>query len=255
MKNKTLTILAFLSLISSVAFAQEYKVAKSTGRLELNIGKVTVEGHSGNEIIFSASDRNSEKDKRGEGLRAINGSGLDDNTGLGINVTEKDNVISVTQLKKMNSPEIRILVPKGVIVSFRYESQYGGDAKFNNMENEIEVSAQYNSVELTNVSGPLTIKTIYGHVEATLTNTMKGPISIVSVYGYVDVTVPVATKADLRLSTSYGEILVAPEFKIEVDRTGGNMVNYSDHVIGKINGGGMSVDLSANYGKVYFRKK
>jgi hypothetical protein len=254
MENKKLIILAFFLTLSGWAMAQEYKVAKSTGRLEINIGKVIVEGHNGNDIIFSSLEhRDKGEDDRSKGLEAINGSGLKDNTGLGINVSEKDNVIKVSQLKKTNSPDIKILVPKGVIVSFEFDSQYGGDAKFKNLENEIEVSAQYNSVELENITGPLTVKTIYGHVEADFSS-IKGPVSIVSVYGYADVTLPVATKADLKLSTSYGEILVAPEFKIEIESTNG-MKRYDDQVNGKINGGGTKIDITCNYGKVYLRKK
>ncbi len=234
--------------------AQEFKIAKTSGRLEIRIGRVTVEGTSGNEIIFTSHDGHHDKDERAVGLRAINGSGLDDNTGLGINVSDKGNVVTVNQLNRTNSPNVKILVPKGVIISYSYESQYGGNVEFKNLENEIEVSANYNSVELENVSGPVTAKSVYGHVEADFSSNSQGPISIVSVYGYVDVTLPVATKANLKLSTSYGEILVAPEFKIDIT-TDGQMVHYSDKVNGKVNGGGMSIELVSNYGKIYLRKK
>lgn len=243
-----------LTGMANWAYAQEYKVAKSTGRLELNIGRVTVEGHNGNEIIFTSQDHKSEKDERAKGLTAINSLGLEDNTGLGINVTDKGNTVQVFQLKKTNSPDIKVLVPKGVIVSFKYDSQYGGEVHFKNMENEIEVSAQYNSVELDNVTGPLTIKTIYGKVEGSFGSNIKSPLSIVSIYGLVDIALPQDTKANLQLSTSYGEIFVAPEFKIEVEKTG-NMIRYSDKISGKINGGGINIDLSASYGKIYLRKK
>ncbi len=236
------------------AGAQEYKVAKNSGRLEIHLGKATIEGHGGNDIIFSSKNGHENKDERAEGLRAVNSLGLDDNTGLGINVTDKGTTVEVRQLNRMNSPEIKILVPKGVIVSFSHESQYGGEVQFRNMENEIEVSANYNSVELENVTGPVTVKSVYGHVEADFNANMKGPVSIVSVYGYVDLTLPLATKADLKMSTSYGEILVAPDFKIEIEKEG-SMVRYSDKVNGKINGGGMNIDLNSNYGKIYLRKK
>jgi hypothetical protein len=241
-------------LIASVVTAQEFKVARSSGKLKLNLGRVTVEGHSGNEIIFSSKDHDKEEDARAKGLRAINSLGLEDNTGLGINVTEKDGVVEVNQLKKMNSPDVKILVPKGVIVSFEHESQYGGKAVFKNMENEIEVSANYNSVELENVTGPLTVKSIYGGVDAVFNQNIKGPISIVSIYGHVDVALPVTTKANLKLSTSYGEIFVAPDFKIEIEKQG-DMLRYSDRVNGKINGGGMNIDFRSDYGKIYLRKK
>jgi predicted membrane protein len=169
-------------------------------------------------------------------------------------VADKGNVIEVNQLKKMNSPDVKIMVPKGVIVSFNHESQYGGTATFKNMENEIEISATYNNIELENVTGPLTAKTVYGHIEANFSQNVKGPLSIVSIYGYVDITLPVTTKANLKLSTSYGEILVAPEFKIEIDKQG-DMVRYSDRVNGKINGGGLNIDIRSDYSKIYLRKK
>lgn len=252
MKSIKIITVTLALLIPGGLKAQEFKLAKSSGRLELRIGKVTVEGTSGNEIIFTSRDYDKKKDERAQGLKEINGMGLDDNTGLGINVEDKGNVVTVRQLKKMNSPNVKILVPKGVIVSYEYDSQYGGDVNFKNIENEIEVAAQYNSVELENVTGPLTVKTIYGHVEATFDTNVKGPISIVSVYGYADVTLPLTIKANIRMSTSYGEIYVSPDFKIEIDRPGDR---EGDRVSGKINGGGMNIDLNCSYGKVYLRKK
>jgi len=149
---KKILIAAAVWIVGTTAFAQEFKVAKNTGRLELNIGRVTVEGYNGNEIIFSSKDHSEGKDERAQGLRAINSLGLEDNTGLGINVTDKGNVIEVNQLKKMNAPDVKIMVPKGIIVSFNHESQYGGTGTFKNMENEIEISVSYNSIELENVT-------------------------------------------------------------------------------------------------------
>lgn len=254
--KKIVLLIGVLVAFICAATAQDFKLAKTTGRLEIHLGNVRVEGHNGNEIIFSSLDRdkNEDEDNRSKGLRAINGSGLDDNTGLGINVTDKGNVVEVYQLKKMNSPEIKILVPKGVIVSYEHSSQYGGEATFKNLENEIEISTHYNSVEMENITGPVTAKVIYGHIEANFSQNVKGPLSLVSIYGYVDVTLPSATKANLKLATSYGEIFVAPEFKIEIDKDG-DMVRYSDKVNGKINGGGMGIDIRSDYGKVYLRKK
>jgi hypothetical protein len=249
-----LKLIAAFTLGTLAAVAQEYKVAKSTGRLEIYAGNVTVEGSAGNEIVFSSKDGDREKDERAQGLRAVNGMGLEDNTGLGVNVATKDNVIEVRQLKKMNSPHIKVLVPKGVIVYFNHESQYGGTATFRNMENEIEVSCQYNSIDLENVTGPLTIKTVYGGVDASFGASVKGPLSIVSIYGHVDIALPVATKANLKMATSYGELFMASDFNLEINKKEG-MVQWSDKLDGKINGGGFAIDLRSDYGKVYLRKK
>ena len=47
---------------------------------------------------------------------------------------------------------------------------------------------------------------------------------------------------------------VAPEFKIEIEKSG-SMIRYSDKVNGTINGGGLNIDIRCDYGKVYLRKK
>ncbi|MBS1489922.1 MAG: DUF4097 family beta strand repeat protein [Bacteroidetes bacterium] len=254
--KKLILVLGVVVAALSFASAQEFKLAKTSGRLEIYIGRVTVEGTTGNEIIFKSNDtRDREEDDRAKGLRAVNGSGLEDNTGLGVNVNDKGNIIEVRQLKKMNSPRIKILVPKGITIYYDHESQYGGEVKFRNLENEIEVSANYNSVELENVTGPATVKSVYGHIEADFSTNIKSPISIVSVYGYVDVTLPLATKADIKMSTSYGEIYAAQEYKIDYEKQNDALVRYDNKVSGKINGGGIKIDLSSNYGKVYLRKK
>ncbi|MDZ7649607.1 MAG: hypothetical protein U5K54_21960 [Cytophagales bacterium] len=67
---KQLLIMALGLFVIGTTQAQEFKVAKSSGRLELNIGRVTVEGHNGNEILFSSRDHREGKDERAEGLRA-----------------------------------------------------------------------------------------------------------------------------------------------------------------------------------------
>jgi hypothetical protein len=234
--------------------AQEYKVAKSSGRLELYVGRVTVEGYTGNEIVFSSKVGKIESDSRATGLRSINGSGLDDNTGVGIHVAVKDNIIEVYQLKKLNHPDLKILVPKGVIVSFKHESQYGGDAIFKNIENEIEISCQYNDIILENVTGPITAKTLYGSIDAVFGNNVKGPISMVSVYSHIDITLPQNVKANLKMTTSYGELFMSSEFPFEIVIKDG-MQQWGDKVEGKLNGGGFALDLRSDYGKVYFRKK
>lgn len=234
--------------------AQDYKLAKTTGRLEIKeVNHVTIEGYNGNEIIFSSRDHDRDDDGRAKGLRAISNLGLEDNTGIGLSVTDKGNVIEVMQLKKMDGPEIKIMVPKGVSVSYTHTSPYGEDVKIKNLENEIEVSTVHNGVYLDNVTGPMNIKTVHGEIEATFGANMKSAISIVSDHGHVDVSMPVATKANLKLGTSFGEIFVDPDFKIEIDRNG-SMVKYSDKVSGKINGGGIDVTLSSAHDNVYLRK-
>jgi hypothetical protein len=253
MKTKFILIVCAL-LLSEVIYAQEYKIAKSTGRLDIReVNNVTIEGTTGNEILFVRTDRNQEDDDRAKGLRAVSSTGLEDNTGLGLSVLDKAGVIEVRQLKKMDGPEITIKVPKGVTVYFAHNSPHGSEVEFRNFEGEIEVSTVHNAVILTNSSGPMNIKTIHGDIDASFSPGIKN-ISLTSVHGHVDVALPVATKASLKLGTVYGEIFVDPDFKIEIERAG-DMIKYSDNVTGKINGGGTEINLSSTHNNVYLRKK
>lgn len=253
--KKIMLLIGMIVAGLSVTLAQEYKLAKTSGKLELKgVNTVTIEGYNGNEIVFRSGDHDKEDDERAKGLRAISNSGLEDNTGIGLSVVEKGGVIEVQQLKKMDGPDIKILVPKGITISCSTTSPYGSDVKFKNVENEIEVSTVYNNVYLDNVTGPLTVNTVHGEIEASFGATMKTPISIISVHGHIDVSLPVSTKGNLKLGTVYGEILVDPDFKIEIEKTG-NMVKYSDNVTGKINGGGLDITLSSTHNNVYLRKK
>lgn len=253
--KKIIGSVVVIMMTLSLSFGQEFKVAKSTGRLEIKeVNTVTIEGYVGNEIIFSSTDRNRDEDERAKGLRAVSSLGLEDNTGLGISVQDKGGIIEVYQLKKMDGPDITIKVPKGVLVSYTHSSPHGSDVTFKNLESEIEVSTVHTSVELENVTGPMNVKTVHGDIEASMNASMKNPISISSVHGHVDVAIPAQTKANLQLGTSWGEIFVDPAFKIEFDQKT-NMVKYSDNVSGNINGGGLQVNLSSTHGNVYLRKK
>jgi hypothetical protein len=255
--KKTILTLAFGLMMAGAALAQDFKISKSTGTLDIReVGNVTIEGTTGNEIVFSSRSQNRDKDGRAAGLRAISNLGLEDNTGLGLSVVEKGNVYEVNQLKKADGPDVKILVPKGVKVLYSHTSPHGEKLEVKNFDGELEVSTVHNRVMLSNVSGPMLIKTVHGEIDATLNDNLKSPISIKSVHGHVDVAVPVSMKATLKMSTSWGEIFVDPDFKIEIDRTGsGGMVKYSDGLNGKINGGGIEINLSSTHDNVYLRKK
>ena len=253
--KKILLNLVLGVLVTGSVTAQEYKVAKSTGRLEIReVNNVSIEGHSGSDIIFTSRSQDRERDKRAEGLRALSSLGLEDNTGLGLSVLDKGNVIEVQQLKKTDGPDIKILVPKGVVVSYAHTSPYGDEIDIKNFEGEIEISTVHNGVNLTNTSGPMSVKTVHGDIDASLGTALKAAVSLQSVHGHVDLALPVGTKANLTLSTKWGEMLVDPDFKIELDRTG-NFVNYSDKISGKLNGGGTEITLTSQHNNVYLRKK
>lgn len=255
MKIKNVMTMVAGLMIAGTLNAQEYKVAKSTGTLEIReVNDVTIEGYNGSEIVFTTRGNGRGDDERAKGLRAISSLGLEDNTGIGLSVVDKGGIIQVHQLKKTDGPDVTIKVPKGVKVSYSHTSPYGDEIKFKDFEGEIEVSTVHNGVVLTNTTGPMHIKTVHGDIDASLSDALKSPVSITSTHGHVDVALPLTMKANIKLGTSHGEILVDPDFKIEFDRAG-DYVRYSDKVSGKINGGGIEMELASNHNNVYLRKK
>lgn len=253
--RKNILIMAIALLITGVVSAQDYKLSKSTGTLDIReVNNVSIEGHSGSEIVFSSRDHDRDDDGRAKGLRAVSSLGLEDNTGIGLSVVEKGTTIEVRQLKKMDGPDITIKVPKGVTVYYSHTSPHGDEIEIKNFEGEIQVSTVHSGVVLSNTTGPMKVKTVHGDIEASLGAALKSPVMIESVHGHVDVALPVATKANLELTTTWGEIFVDPDFKIEVSRTG-ELVKYSGPVTGKINGGGLDIGLGSTHNNVYLRKK
>ncbi len=255
MKTRAILTLVLL-LTSGIILAQEYKLAKSTGKLILkDINHLTIEGATGNEIVFVSLDGRDEKDSRATGLQAINSMGLVDNTGVGLALVDKGTTYEVYQLKKMDGPRVKILVPKGVSVSISHTSPHGEDIKIRNCESEIESSTVHSGIKLDNVTGPLNIKTVHGEIEADFGASIKSPIRLISTHGLVDLTLPLATKATMTMSTSWGEILVDPALKLEIE-TKGDMVKYSSNSVnGKLNGGGIEIELKSTHSNIYVRKK
>lgn len=256
MKTKALGIVVLILLMATIGKSQEYKVNKSTGKLVVkDVNHVTIEGYNGNEIVFTSLDGPSDRDERAEGLRAINSLGLEDNTGFGLSVQEKGATIEVYQLKKMDGPRVKIMVPKGVSISVIHNSPHGDDIKIKNVESEIEISTLHNGVTLENVTGPMTIKTIHGEVEAVFGANIKSPIAIASVHGLIDITVPAAIKASVDMAVSYGEMFVDPAIKIDMEEKS-DMIRYgSSKVKGTVNGGGIEFVLTSSHGNIYLRKK
>jgi hypothetical protein len=255
MKTRISGIVILMIMLASGLHAQEYKVARNSGKLVIKeVNHVTIEGYNGNEIVFSSLDGPKKKDARAEGLRSVSSMGLEDNTGFGIAVQETQGVVEVYQMKKMDGTRLKIMVPKGVSISVSHSSPYGGGIKFKNVESEIEVSTVHNGVHLENVTGPLTIKTVHGAIEAVFGSNLKSPLSLASAHGLIDITVPAATKANVKLSTSYGEIFVDPAIKIELGEKSDWVKYGSNKVNGTINGGGLDLSLSSAHGNIYIRK-
>ncbi len=234
MKKQLITVTLLLLACLPVLAQKEYRLAKSTGKLHLNLNGVTVEGYDGNEIIFSGQKtQDDDEDERAKGLQAISSSGYKDNTGLGINVTEKGQDVYVNLIGNgIENELLYIRVPKQLAIAFAYDKFYYVEpVTIKNVKGEVEITASYNNIVLENNSGPMNITTIQGSVDAIFENDIKGPVSIISIHEHVDVALPAATKANLELGTHYGKLYAADAFDIAVVKDSTVNENQNNRVI------------------------
>ncbi len=232
---------------------KEYRLKHSGGKLIVDLGEVSIEGYNGNEIVFTAYNVKQEDSERAKGLRRINGSGLNDNSGIGLSVVKEGSDVVVKEVSSncYDLGKYSIKVPNNMKIYLTHTSTYGESIEIMNVSNEIEVSVNYNDVYLENVTGPMAVKSVYGDVEANMSNVKGSSISLHSVYGHVDATIPRSTKANLTMKSSYGEIYSDLDIKIN----SANNSYTSSKVSGTINGGGLEISLTASYEDIYLRGK
>ena len=260
-----ISLILFLSISMS---AQDYKVKMSAGGKVIvsKVDRVDIVGHKGSEVIIVGASRKENKDERASGLKVINGSGNVDNTGLGLSAVKEGNELTIQQISKNTKGRFTIKIPQGVSVLYEHNRHESKDLNIKDISGEIEVTAHFNNVKLENVTGPMSINTVHGDIEAIFTNVnQSNPSTIRSSHGWIDVTLPSSTKANLKLRSSHGDMMT--DFTIDRNVKGVKTVEKKDDdcggcdnhnntkMTGTINGGGVLIDLYTSHANIYLRKK
>ncbi|MGK7391452.1 MAG: DUF4097 family beta strand repeat-containing protein [Candidatus Cyclobacteriaceae bacterium M2_1C_046] len=252
MKNIFLSIILLISA-TVAGYGQDYKLNMNSGTLVFSeVSKLTIEGTSGNEVIFSSTGGKAIPE-RAAGLKPINSLGLQDNTGVGLSVKKTDgNYYHVSEVLRNSDSRYVVKVPKGVKVQVEQNSVHGSKIEIKDLSSDIEVSSRYSNVVLNNISGSALINSVHGDIEAIFIDLNK-PVSIVSAHGAVDVTLPASTKGDIKMSSKFGDIFTDMDIKYD---TNGDMRQITSTVSGKLNGGGgTEIFLESKHGNIYLRKK
>lgn len=265
--------IGFLLFFAITLSAQDYKVKMTSGKVIINkVDKVDIEGHNGTEVIIQGKSRKTKKDDRSAGLRVINGSGNIDNTGLGLSAIKEGDELTIEQISKHSNGRYTIKIPQGVSILYEHDSHEGSKLNVKNIKSEIEITAHFNNVSLENITGPMSINTVHGNIEANFDKVNQAnPSTIRSSHGWIDVTLPPDTKANLKLRSSHGDMLTDFDINKNVARNVSGEKNKSKHknknhryndcnrcddeMEGGINGGGVLIDLYTAHANIYLRKK
>lgn len=255
----TLIILLYTGIIHGQT--DQYSVPFNKGQVYVhNVNGVAIEGYNGDEVIISSEkeDKDEEDNERRKGLRNISTADIgEDNTGLGLHIDISDSILLVRQVENLFScKDITIKIPKSVQVRYENANTSACGLVVKNISTELEVSKNYSSIKLENVTGPMTVKSVYGGIDAVFEKlSQQGSISIYSNYGPVDITLPALSKSNLTLKTSYGEIYSDMDIEI-IKKTDGNAFHgrMGSNIQGTTNGGGVELILKSAYADVYVRK-
>jgi lia operon protein LiaG len=257
MKTKTITIMTiFLFLSAGIVSAKEYRVAVQNSKevklvLKDFTGKLPIEGYSGTEIILTTDAENFEPPAKAKGLKAIYPAGSD-NTGIGLDVNNDGNVITITCLLPFTrSGEYTLKVPENIAIEISSGCERNNDISIQNTKNEIDIKTCHD-IDLKNVTGPLILSTISGEINVTFSSlTTDKPFSVTSISGDIDITLPVKTPTTVELKSMSGGIYSDFDFPAvdkSLKRIGGNNLSFP------LNGGGFKFSVQAISGNIYLRK-
>lgn len=264
---KRIIFLAFVFLFPGLLFAQERKyeyTPKVKNRIEIVnlLGEISLRNASGNAIVIE-SDFNVEVPGRAKGLSIL--GAVDDNTNMGVNVAEENGVVAISgTCKQVSDYSYTIFVPQGVAVNIDYHSPFANsDISVDSYNGSLEIKALSADVKLTDCTGPLTISTISGNIEAVFSElNQEEPTSLVAVSGFVDVTLPSSSKASFEISNVAGNVYnnldLVSENKPKKNGRAGDLNFFSQgnqHNKYTLNGGGTNVFLKTVTGNIYLRKK
>ncbi|NNE25393.1 MAG: DUF4097 family beta strand repeat protein [Saprospiraceae bacterium] len=254
MKNLILYI-CLLGFIQMQA-QESYTIDGASGELYIHeINKVTLVGSNESKLTVEVDGKLYETPEKSKGLKLINPAGYSDNTGIGLHVSKDGNSYSFRRISNKKGNRYIFHVPKGYHVHYESSSYNAGTLHINDVEAELDVSANYNRVELSGVTGPMAIHSVYGGIEAKFSSvSQEGPISLYSVYSDVDVSVPANTKANFNLKVSYGDVFSDIDLSYPQSEDGFKHLNAKKFT-GLMNGGGVDFTLKSGYNNVYLRKQ
>ena len=281
---KRIFVICIALITISYSYAQEFKTefkSKSDNRkvkIIIDNSKLNISQHSGNEVIIEA-DGYKPPPERVQGLRPLYNSAVD-NSGIGLSVTEEDNVLKIVRASSKNDVDYNIKLPQsiGLCIETGFQSE---DIEIKDFVGELEIENKTGDIKLENVTGPLVLETMSGDITVTFSElSQKGPSSINAMSGFVDVTFPENSKANFKLKSMTGEIYVAESAAIELvenkkedeekhpkkgtayidgeDETWSVHLNHSyfhKTLKAKMNGGGVDFQIDAMSDDIYLRIK
>jgi len=220
--------------------------------------RVTIKGYDGKDAIVESSaisERRRRERNIPAGMHPLNVGGG------GIEVSEANNVVTVSAETIFGGGEIQIQVPVETSVTV---NTVNNGVSVENISGEIDVESVNGPVSVTNSSGAVLATSVNGKVTVALDKVAPGKaMSFSTMNGVIDVTLPADIKANLKMKVDNGDVYTEFDVKVTNDtfdttqsntgrgvRIRGNKTTY-----GTINGGGPEMQFTTFNGRILIHKK
>jgi hypothetical protein len=251
----------------------------ATLRVNLMWGGVTIRGSNRKDVLIEAQ---SATERRGRGVvysdgggvivlgRGRSGRGDSDTTGLrrltqpgGFTIEENNNEIVLASGWNNRGLDFTIEMPARA--NLKLSTLNAGPIVVENIDGDIEVNNQNESITLTNVAGSVVANAHNGRLKVEMTRVSPDkPMAFTTFNGPVEVTLPSTLKANLRLRSDHGEIL--SDFDIQVRPVSASpsqnvrgpdgriRIEVNQSIQGTVNGGGPEFEFRSFNGNIIVRK-
>jgi len=231
----------------------------SQGHLKIGLiyGSITINAHSGNEVIIETKGRAKKADhKIMNGLKKIS------NSSGGFSVEEDNNKVTIKSTPNTNKMDFYITVPSNF--SLKLSAVNNGNIFVKGVNGDMEISNTNGSITLENIGGSVIADALNRDIIVTFDSVSKdAPMAFTSLNGNLDVTFPSNFKSDIKARTENGNIYTDFEMNqkstsdINKSRNSNGIykVTVDKWVSGEINGGGPEMLFKTLNGNILIRKK
>jgi hypothetical protein len=222
-------------------------------------GSLTIIGTSRRDVSIDVRMPAKPRQSRGSPPDDSNRAGLRRLTqSRDIVVEESNNEMVVASAARSGGRDLRIEVPTRTDLNL--SSWVGGPITVENVEGDIEVHNQGESIALINVSGSVVAYAHDGKLKVTMTRVSAGKAMAFTAFnGDVDVTLPASIKATLKMHTDKDiftdfDVQVRPAAQPGRESDGRNRIGTERSIEGPVNGGGPPFELRTFNANIYLRK-
>ena len=213
--------------------------------IKVGYTELLVTGSSDNKIEINSQKELKTKDSRADDLALI--TPWPDNTGFGIHISEKGNVVSIIKSSVRSDARYVITVPQWVNIRIE-ESEWGrGNFEVTGINGDIHIESNSSDISLRKIAGSVQAESTSGEIIIEMPTAGKGiKHQISSVSGEIDLQIVRNAAYSFNLSTVSGSIKTDFELIKEIEYKGSTLkrISKSREVETDLNGGGDLIDAS-----------